>query len=418
MIARAALKSDAALSLVLHGLKVAVALGINWLVLNSFAVDEFVVWSVTSSILMIATASDLGIGQYTVTGLVHRERGEWTPFVATSVLAMLPLTLAGGLFVVLALNGSAQWFAAAMAAMLVLRVATIPYGAVLNAANQYKQRKAIELAAYVAAAAAIAVIAATGRSIELALIALNASFVLAAVLTVLAALRYVDIRPAGPSSASPAAAGRLFRAALPFTLNNLSGLLTYGGFVWLCSLALPGAEVAKLAILHGFVLVTAWQLYDVFLKSRQADLADPARLSFYRHANRAVLLAAPIGFVLVGPSLLALIGNPLRLETAEVILFALFMMLELAHLYLQSLAQISLQHAARLTRYAFWRLGLLLAFVPPALMARASDSRVEMLLGLLVIGSALTCLPLMNLNGRPSGTSRPDQRPAGLQQQP
>ena len=37
-------------------------------------------------------------------------------------------------------------------------------------------------------------------------------------------------------------------------------------------------EVAKLAILHSFVLVNLFQVYDVFLRARQADLGEPARL--------------------------------------------------------------------------------------------------------------------------------------------
>lgn len=410
---RRILQGDAAISLILHGLKVAVVLGINWLALNSFPVDAFVVWSVTASILMVATASDLGIGQYTVTGLVHRERPEWSGFVATSVLAMVPLSLAGGLFVFIALDGGGQGYALIMAAMLVLRVITIPYGAVLNAANQFKQRKAIECIAYLAAAVGIAWVGYSDHPVRLALLMLNASFVLAALLTVAAAARYAALRPPRQPG-RPAAAARLFGAALPFTANNLSGLLTYGAFVWLCSLVLPAPDVAKLAVLHGFVLVTAWQLYEVFLKARQADLADPARLPFYRRANWVVMLAAPVGFVLTGPYLLPLLG-PVRFEIAEIALFALFMAFELANLYLQSRAQISLDRSRALARYAFWRLGLLLAFAATATFDAGPEARVEALLVMLAAGSALTSLALINdgklgrkrtaLHSRPSGTT-------------
>lgn len=390
---RSVLRGDAAASLALHGLKVVVALGINWLVLNSFAVDAFVVWSVTASILMVATASDLGIGQYTVTGLVHRDRSDWSDFVATSVIAMVPLSVAGGLFVFIALDGEGQGYALVMAAMLVLRVITIPFGAVLNAANQYKQRKAIECIAYLAAAAGIAWVAYGDGPVRLALLMLNASFVLTALLTMVAAHRYAPLRPP-QRPGRPAAAARLFGAALPFTANNLSGLLTYGGFVWLCSLVLPAPDVAQLAVLHGFVLVTAWQLYEVFLKARQADLADPTRLAFYRRANWVVMLAAPLGFVVLAPFVLPLLG-PVRFEMAEIVLFALFMAFELGNLYLQSLAQISLDRTRALSHYAFWRLGLLLSFAAAAAFDGQPEVRVELLLALLAAGSALTCLVLL-----------------------
>ena len=84
MSLRRLFSADAGLSLLLHALKALVALFVNWLVLRHFAVSDFVVWSVTSSILIVATASDLGIGQYTVTQLVSAKRSEWSRYVSES----------------------------------------------------------------------------------------------------------------------------------------------------------------------------------------------------------------------------------------------------------------------------------------------------------------------------------------------
>ena len=63
--------SEGLVSLFFHGLKSLVVLFINWIILNRLNSNDYVTWSITSSILMIATASDLGIGQYTVTLLIH-----------------------------------------------------------------------------------------------------------------------------------------------------------------------------------------------------------------------------------------------------------------------------------------------------------------------------------------------------------
>ena len=141
------LSADAALSLAFHALKAVVALFINWMVLRQFAMADFVTWSVTSSVLMVATASDLGIGQYIVTRMIHAPKDEWPQEIACGLSALLPLALVSALFVFLALSGPSQFYQATMAVLLSGRLITIPFVAGLHAMNQFKIRKAIELAA-------------------------------------------------------------------------------------------------------------------------------------------------------------------------------------------------------------------------------------------------------------------------------
>ena len=124
-------------------------------------------------------------------------------------------------------------------------------------------------------------------------------------------------------------------------VNTLSGLLTYGGLIWLSSRVLPEAQVAKLAVLHSFVLINMYQLYDVFLKARQADLTSKARRSLYRRLNLLFMLALPPLFVLAGRQALALIGNPVDIGLLETALFGLFMAFEMGNLFVQSITQVN-----------------------------------------------------------------------------
>lgn len=393
MILRRLVAADTTLSVVLHGLKVVVALLLNWIVLNLFAVADFVTWSVTSSILVVATASDLGIGQYTVTRLINTDRADWATEVSEGLSALLPLVLLAGLFVLVALDGPSMVYKASMALLLAGRIVTIPFAATLNAANQFKIRKAIELIAYLLALVAVGAIALMGTDIHWALLSLNATFLLGAGLTVLAASRYVPLRR-GLAIAPPRKAIGVFRAAVPFMANNLTGLLAYGGFIWLASLSLDEENVAKLAVLHGFVLVNMYQLYDVFLKARQADLIKPFLIRRYRMVNWLVMSALPPAFVLVGRQALALIGNPVPIGLFEATLFGLFLACEMGNLFAQSVTQVNDEIAQRLKVYSALRVLLLTGFVVPA-VGPADQHPLIVLLTILALVSLGTFLYLL-----------------------
>ncbi len=349
-------RSDAVLSLGFHALKSFVALYVNWIVLRQFAVTDYVTWSVTSSILVIATASDLGIGQYAVTRLLHSDKAEWPAIIKACFIAMLPLALASLLFVAVAINGPSLAYISTMAALLALRVLSIPFGAVLNAVNQFKIRKAIELAAYVLAAAMVTFIAVRNGNIMLALVSLNITFFLGAAVTVLAAARFISLPQMAAAHIGRSDWLRIYRAATPFMVNNLTSLLTYGGFIWISSLLLAKADVAKLALLHSFLLMNLYQLYDVFLKSRQADLVDPGHRAKLAAINAAVMVATPVIFTIAGVAALRLLSAEIVITRIEMLLFSIFMAFELGFLFVQSVAQVHKDLYSELTRYSLFRL--------------------------------------------------------------
>ena len=291
-----------------------------------------------------------------------------------------------------------------MALLLAGRVATIPFAATLNAANQFKVRKAIELAAYILAAIAIGFIAWRGLNIHWALLSLNVTFLLGALLTVGAAARYIPLSKALAPSTTARAIG-VFRAALPFMANNLTGLLTYGGFIWFASLAVAEDDVAKLAVLHGFVLVNLYQLYDVFLKSRQADLVDARRVARYRQVNWLVMFALPPAFMLTGREALGLIGNPVPIGLFEVVLFGIFMAFEMGNLFAQSVTQVNMALVHRLNTYSALRACLLIPFA--AAWLTVDQNALVVLLSLLTLGSMTSFWYLMRKNQLPTiGTDR------------
>jgi hypothetical protein len=397
MSLRVLMNGDAILSIAFHCAKALVALLVNWLVLKFYSVDDYVLWAVASSILMIAPTSEMGIGQLTVTRLIHNEKSEWRRILDEATYSLIPLMFLAGLFVFLALAHDSLGYASAMAVILAVRLIAIPYSAVLNAMNQFKARKAFEFIAYALAALLIWAIAVQGLEVRWALIVLNASFTVGAFGAILYARRFLPPRAAIRAESFReirATTIALYRSSIPFMLVNLSGLLTYGGFIWAASFVLGTHEVAKLSILHAFILMNLYQVYDVFLKARQADLASPQLTLPYRRLNTLMILTLPVVFAVIGPPLLPLFSENVDYTRAEIALFGLFMACELGNLFALSVAQMRPAMISKLQRYCLLRLMIFFAFVLPLLPMGDSVSSLSILiLGLSVI-SGVTLLYL------------------------
>lgn len=348
---RSALFSDSGLSLLLHSLKSALALLVNWLVLAQFPSTDYVTWTVTSSVLVVATASDLGIGQYTTTRLLHTSRDYWSIVLWESNIALLPLSLLGAFFVFFALGAQPAIYKVVMAIGIGLRILTIPSGALLNSINQFKLRKAIEAAMYLFAATVIAVMAVTQVPILWALLTLNIAFLAGGCVTVVMGRRYITVAKNIHTTAyHQKALGTLYRASVPYMINNLTGLLTYGGLIWFCSFFLDTEALARLSVLHTFILINSYQIYDVLLKSRQADLVDARHLARTGRLNSMLMLLTPVLVLLFGPTVLGGVAPRLIFSNIELVLFAAFLSLEFGFLYLQSVIQVDPTRAVILGR--------------------------------------------------------------------
>ncbi len=350
---RRLLLSDSSISLLLHGLKSVVALAVNWIVLAQFPSADYVSWAVSSSILVVATASDLGIGQYATTQYIHASRDRWPAIARESVAALLPLALLAIAFVYVALGDQPALYKASMAAFIALRVLSIPFGAALNAVNQFKIRKAIELGIYLISAVLILLLASAEQSIIWALLVMNAAFMMGGFLTIALAAGYLDLRALRAAVPVKANVLHVYRSSLPFLVNNLTGLLTYGGFIWISSFFLSTRELAKLSVLHTFVLVNVYQAYDVALRARQADLADRNNDKRLLGYNTLLMLAVPMSALLVGHEVLHVITASLEFTISELVLFSFLVSSELGFLLIQSIAQVRLRRASHLHLYAF-----------------------------------------------------------------
>ena len=353
---RKILVSDFSISVFLHGLKSLVALAINWMVLAQFPTADYVTWAVSSSILVVATASDLGIGQYAATHFIHATSDRWPAIARESIAALVPLALAAVVFVYLALGSHPAAYKAAMAAFIGLRILSIPFGAALNAVNQFKLRKAIEVGVYLVSALLIGWVAYAGKPVLWALLILNACFMVGGFVTIQFAARYFDLRALWASLPNGASVNRVYRDSVPFMVNNLTGLLSYGGFIWVSSLFLPTDALAKLSILHTFILINAYQVYDVLLRARQADLIRIEHVRRISRFNFVLMTGCPLLAFAFGEPLLSFITQSMEFSQVEILLFSVFLAIELGFLLIQSVVQVRPQLGSLLTRYSMVKL--------------------------------------------------------------
>ncbi|MFS2047735.1 hypothetical protein ACEN9J_13730 [Variovorax sp. Varisp41] len=334
------------------------ALMINWIVLSSSTSQDYVTWAVTSSILIIATASDLGIGQYATTQFIHSLPENRTEILRLAIVALMPLAVLASLFVYVALKEEIVFYRVTMASLIGCRIISIPFSALLNAVNQYKIRKIIELCVYLAAAVLIATALSLGQNVKFALIILNAAFLVAGIATIVFARKYLPREPQVKlkTSGEPSLFRKiknLYVKSAPFMVNNLTGLLTYGGFIWISSFMLDTEALAKLSVLHAFVLMNVYQVYEVILKSRQADLINPSYLKKMRRINLAFISIVPVFLVLTGKPILLLVAKNIPYSNLDIVIFSTFISVELAFLFLQSIVQVRSDVSSMLSRYSF-----------------------------------------------------------------
>lgn len=347
--------SEGAVSLLFHGLKSLLVLLINWIILNKLDSNDYVVWSITSSILMIATASDLGIGQHTVTLLIHANKEFRKSILINASIAICPLFLLSFGFVYLSLSGETS-YVFFMALFVSFRLFSIPFGALLNATNNFKMRKIIEFVTYVIATISILIIVHFKKDVSLSLLALNISFIIGSVITALVAIKHVPNNFVKIDGSIFKSILTVLNDSLPFLVNNLTTLLTYGGFIWISSFVLPGFLIAKLSVLHSFLFMTLYQVYDVFLRSKQADLILPENIKFFLKLNKFLSLATFVFILLAGFFLLKIIAPKLQFSLIEILFFSIFVIVEFCYLFIQSIVQVDLNHSRSLFFFSIVRL--------------------------------------------------------------
>jgi hypothetical protein len=329
---------------------------------------------------MIATASDLGIGQHTVTLLIHANTESRKSILINACITIIPLFFLSFIFVFLSISG-ANYYAFLMALFVSLRLFSIPFGALLNATNNFKTRKIIEFITYLIAAIAISFIVYFRKDVNQSLLALNVSFIIGSIITVFSAFKYIPRSTFESDGSILQSILKVLHGSMPFLVNNLTALLTYGGFIWISSFVLPNYLIAKLSVLHSFLFMTLYQVYDVFLRSKQADLILPEKIKFFLKLNRLLSLVTFLFVVLAGIFLLGLISPSLYFSTYEMMCFSLFMIVEFCYLVIQSVVQVDLNHSRGLFFYSMIRLcAFIIAFATYYLFSEKNSLAIFLLL--------------------------------------
>lgn len=301
---------------------------------------------------MIATASDLGIGQHTVTSLIKSPVVTRKSIIVNACFAIIPLFFVSFIFLYFSLSGS-KYYILLMATFVSLRLFSIPFGAVLNATNNFKLRKIIEFLSYLIAAIGISLIIYYIKDVQMSLLALNISFIIGAIATIIIAFKDIPNVSIEINSAVWRIVPNIMYESLPFLINNITALLTYGGFIWLSSFVLPGTLIAKLSVLHSFMFMTMYQIYDVFLRSKQADLILHSKVKFFLSFNRVLLIVVPVFVIFLGGFLLKIIASTIKFEISDLIIFSVFIVVEFCYLIIQSVIQVDFKYSKDLILYSF-----------------------------------------------------------------
>jgi len=347
--------NEGVVSLFFHGLKSLVVIFINWIILNKLDSNDYVVWSITSSVLMIATASDLGIGQHTVTLLIHSKKELRKNILFKACIAISPLFLLSFIFVYFSLSGP-KYYISLMALFVSLRLFSIPFGALLNATNNFKIRKIIEFITYLIAAISISIILYFKKDVNMSLLALNISFILGSIIIILATMKYIPQSILVIDSSILKSTLKIFTGSIPFLVSNLTSILTYGGFIWISSFILPNLSIGKLSVLHNFLFITLYQVYDVFLRSKQADLILPHKIQSLLKLNKFIGIGTFLFLTFTGNYLLIIIAPNMHFSNFEILCFSLFVVVEFCYLIIQSVVQVDLVHSRGLFVYSIIRL--------------------------------------------------------------
>jgi len=326
------------------GAKGLFAFAINYLLANSLATDDFAHWSSIFSLAMVLSVADFGVGQLVLT-TVHEtkakgaERGR---LLANAVAAMaaigaglMAVAVAG--VVLLGLLAGIRW-KLALVAVILLRLPFIPFGAVLAAEDRFHERKVAEAASYALGGVLVTAGVVFGASVSTLLLAMNAAITAGAVALLFRAGN-CGLREAGWRSVSRGDIGALLRRALPYFVNNASGLVLYGGFIGLASLVLIAGQTAKLSILHNLVFMYLFQVADLVLRTSQTRLDDArmrTRLGWLVAASWAAG-AAVLGAA--GPWLLGRLFPRYEFGRVELLVYVTFVHVELLYLMLTARMQ-------------------------------------------------------------------------------
>ncbi len=271
-------------------------LGMSVILVESVSTKEFALWSLLVSVSLFFTLSDLGVGQYLLRQLVAYRKdtkleGELIKSVAASNILLMVVVL---LFIVVGFFGLRYmprlgdvngYELGLFVALVSVRSLLIPYFAQLSANEWFYIRKNIEAFSSLLALLVVWWLIGLNTSVVEMII------VYQLVITVSGVLAPIFCHYKGAPSLVVFRAGSerinsVFSESFPYFINNLSLLITRGGFVFLVGFLVGDAELAEIAVYYAVFFQVFYQVFDMVIRIIQPkillepELYKKARLFF------------------------------------------------------------------------------------------------------------------------------------------
>lgn len=257
-------------------------LSISILLAESVSTKDFALWSLLISVSLFFTLSDFGVGQYLLRLLVeYRKNSEIKGRVIRNISAINVL-----LVLVVFLFSSAGFISlkymprfeaisdyelALFVSLISIRSLLTPYFVQLSANEWFYIQKNIEAFSSLLALLVVWYLIAMGASIAEIAIFYQLVFTSGALLAPLFC-HYKKFLNLLVLDCDLKYIHRVIFASLPYFINNLSLLLTRGGFVFLIGFLVDDAELAEISVYYAVFFQVFYQLFDIVIRIIQPKI--------------------------------------------------------------------------------------------------------------------------------------------------
>jgi len=345
------------LSFVGFALKAICALVLSWMAANNLPVDEFAIWAVFFSISMVLSGGDLGVGQYILTYMASSDDDSSTFTIhffnglSTLIVLSVPVFALG--LIMVESKGFEIAFALPLCILVALRIPLIAYGAFMQVQNRIHEKRLLDAAPYCLAIPIMYIMYSNDVGVYSQLLVINLLLTFGGIVIMQRCnvLGVPKFQWAGLSMLKPT-----LRKSLPYLLNNLSGIVIYGGFITLFSFYLDNYQIAVLAIYHTVILSLGYQAYDVVFRNFQLRINERKvfkGLSLFVGFSTCIIM---IGVNEVGVKILEFLYANYTFEQFDLILFTLFACLEFGYLLATTRLQMSIRGSTILSRCSITKL--------------------------------------------------------------
>lgn len=318
-----------ALNFLAFFIKIIFAFLLSVLIANSYSQIDFVKWSIFFSISMIVSTSDLGVGQLVLTSLnnAREENEKILNILSQGFNTLLFLSILAFLigFFLLKIVGFTFFMSLLLSGIISIRIPFILYSAYLQFCDRIHERRLVEAASFLVGTLTAFFLVEANATINTILISINIIF------SAFCLIFYYRSYQLGIPKLSWKQEYRIrgfILLAAPYFINNVTGLITYGGFIFFLSLVLYPEQIAFLSIFHAVIFGLGYQFFEYLFRFFQLTI-NKRRI----YQNMLIVLitffiAALFGASLIGKSLLELLYKNYTFETYTILYFIFYSFLE------------------------------------------------------------------------------------------